>query len=301
VIRGGSNRRGSTLQKARGGKKAASRNIEEIVNKPKAIPADEAVRKLVNPPVVEAGADESVDSVTMHETFEDAVSEVSISAAEDSAPRATKSIGVKAKGKPKKAQASTSQEASVVMDHVQRDIIQAKPTAAKSRITTTQPQSPAPQPKQITPAESPQSSDAENHPPSARPSASAKKTYTPQTTSTRVPLAASTPILSPSKRNVIARLQTAHPWNTIDLNSVFLDSPSGENGPGNGFIGQAMLKAKNGELTSPEKKMSVEEWIHYNAEAAEQDLRTECERMVGIFEREGGRAMRALEGLECIE
>ena len=68
-----------------------------------------------------------------------------------------------------------------------------------------------------------------------------------------------------------------------------------------GLIDDAMAKLKNSELTSPEKKMSVEEWILYNAEIADQNLRNECERMVGIFEREGTRAMAALEGVECTE
>ncbi len=60
-------------------------------------------------------------------------------------------------------------------------------------------------------------------------------------------------------------------------------------------------KVKNGELTSPEKRMTVEEWIQHNAAMAEEKLRGECERMVGVFEREGGRAMQALEGVECLE
>jgi hypothetical protein len=39
----------------------------------------------------------------------------------------------------------------------------------------------------------------------------------------------------------------------------------------------------------------------YNASLAEEKLRGECERMVGVFEREGGRAMRVLEGVVCTE
>jgi len=62
-----------------------------------------------------------------------------------------------------------------------------------------------------------------------------------------------------------------------------------------------MGKVKDGDLTSPEKKMTVEEWIHYNAELAEERLREECERMVGGFEREGTRAMMTLERLEVVE
>jgi len=54
-------------------------------------------------------------------------------------------------------------------------------------------------------------------------------------------------------------------------------------------------------LTSPEKKMTVEEWIHHNAQMAEEKLKNECERMVGAFESEGTRAMHAIEGVECVE
>ena len=56
-----------------------------------------------------------------------------------------------------------------------------------------------------------------------------------------------------------------------------------------------------GELSSPEKKMTVEEWIRWNAKNGEERLKRECERLVGQFEREGGRAMQALEGTECID
>lgn len=57
---------------------------------------------------------------------------------------------------------------------------------------------------------------------------------------------------------------------------------------------------KNG-LTSPEKSMTVEEWIKYNAKEGEEKLRNECERLVGRFESEGNRALRALEGIICEE
>lgn len=47
--------------------------------------------------------------------------------------------------------------------------------------------------------------------------------------------------------------------------------------------------------------MSVEEWIKWHAKNGEEKLRQECERLVGQFEREGARAMRVLEGIECID
>jgi len=52
---------------------------------------------------------------------------------------------------------------------------------------------------------------------------------------------------------------------------------------------------RGGQLTTPEKNMSVEEWIYHNAGQAEQRLKHECEAMVSAFEREGTRAMRVLE------
>jgi hypothetical protein len=59
------------------------------------------------------------------------------------------------------------------------------------------------------------------------------------------------------------------------------------------------MKVREG-LTGPEKKMTVEEWIFYNAIRGEEKLRAECERKVGVFETEGGRALLALEGIQCI-
>ena len=108
-------------------------------------------------------------------------------------------------------------------------------------------------------------------------------------------------MVSPSKLNVIACLKSDNPWSVVDLDTIFLKTSGDENAIGAGVLEDAMAKAKSCELTSPEKKMTVEQWILYNAEMAEEKLRNECERMVGIFEREGTRAMMALEGVECAE
>ncbi len=54
-------------------------------------------------------------------------------------------------------------------------------------------------------------------------------------------------------------------------------------------------------LTSPEKKLTVEEWIRFNAQRSEDHLRDECERLVGRFEGEGVRALKTLEGILCAE
>ncbi|PGH09212.1 hypothetical protein AJ79_05741 [Helicocarpus griseus UAMH5409] len=148
-----------------------------------------------------------------------------------------------------------------------------------------------------TPSPPPQSSDAENRPPSSRPSnrpqSSTSKPYT-----AFVPLATSTPIASPSKpRALPGQLVTSHPWEPVDPEEIFIsDSPNKENANINDI-----LHSINGDLTSPERKMTVEEWIMWNAKNGEAKLRSECERLVGIFEREGGKAMMALEGIECTE
>ncbi|KAJ3497503.1 hypothetical protein NLG97_g1855 [Lecanicillium saksenae] len=148
--------------------------------------------------------------------------------------------------------------------------------------------SPAPSAKQaaLSPSQSPQSSDAENQPPSSRPSASTKRIAL-------APLAATPSRMSPSKRNVIAGLQSTTPWSAANLDAIFGTPKAGadkENGV------ERLLK-QGKELSSPEKQMSVEEWIYFNAGEAEKKLKHECERMVSLFESEGTRAMNVLEGL----
>ncbi|ORY64835.1 uncharacterized protein BCR38DRAFT_408599 [Pseudomassariella vexata] len=149
---------------------------------------------------------------------------------------------------------------------------------------------PAARPAVISPSRSPQSSDAENQPPSSRPSNAANSS---QLAPAPVEIA-STPIRSsPIKRNVniISGLQSSQPWSAVDLDVVF-DHLSKEN-----VIPDGSALEKGLQLTSPEKKMTVEEWIYHNAGLAEARLKGECEAMVSKFESEGGRAMSVLEGL----
>ncbi len=158
--------------------------------------------------------------------------------------------------------------------------------------------------QESTPSPSPQSSDAENAPPSSRP-ASTRPPLAPLSPSknmqmsTRVPLAPGTPRavpLSPSK--IGGGLRSDVPWTSVDVEMIFTNTPGTgkENVNASGTAG-----AKDGALTSPEKKMTVEEWINWNAQKAEEDLRAESERVVGVFEKEGGRALRVLEGIEVTE
>jgi hypothetical protein len=301
VVRGSSSRRGSTMKKGRGGKKATSRNIEEIVHKSQApIPSDEVDEKV---PLAKGKKIVHLEEVSMtEEVFYTPVPEFPQPVPGEPVPKAIKPKVGKPRGRLLKATPEASQPAATV---VEPERVKEAPIHSKAAQPKTQPalalRSPTPTPMEATPSQSPQSSDAENHPPSSKPSAATKKTMTPHSTTKRIPLAATTPSMSPSKRNVIAGLQSLHPWTAVDLETVFMKSPSGENGNRADIFGGAVEKIRNGDLTSPEKKMTVEEWIHHNAQMAEEKLKNECERMVGAFESEGTRAMRALEGVECVE
>lgn len=177
-----------------------------------------------------------------------------------------------------------------------------------------------------TPASTTPQSEAEPHYPSLQPAASVipkRVALAPlQATGSQTPQR--NIMGSPSKRNAIAGLQSSQPWHPADLDLIFsspIKSPSR-----NGDVrhdGYAMADGKENtaqrahhhkhsksvaallrrgtELTSPEKKMTVEQWIYHNAGLAEQKLKRECEAMVAAFEAEGNRAMTVLEGLvvEC--
>lgn len=143
--------------------------------------------------------------------------------------------------------------------------------------------SPAPSAQQpvLSPSQSPQASDAENQPPST----AAKRPALAVLTPTREPA-------SPSKRNVIAGLKTSAPWTAANLDAIFAGTNGDkENGSADKFLKQGK------ELSSDEKRMTVEQWIYFNAAEAEERLKIECENMVSRFETEGSRAMRSLEGL----
>ncbi|GFF69518.1 protein bir1 [Aspergillus udagawae] len=157
--------------------------------------------------------------------------------------------------------------------------------------------SPLPSTSKGSPSSSPQSSDAENQPPTIQTSALRTQLASPSKEKVvRIPLATSTP--SPSKRNVNpGALKTLHPWTPIDIDEILYASMSDKE---NVDVGAALNSIK-GDLTSPEKKMTVEEWIFWHARNGEEKLKRECERLVSQFEKEGARAMRALEGIECID
>ncbi|CAD6588974.1 MAG: hypothetical protein ASARMPRED_003850 [Alectoria sarmentosa] len=175
-----------------------------------------------------------------------------------------------------------------------------------STVVETETICPSPQPRSARstprPAPSTQSSDAENQPPSSRPS-NLRSPLSMQSPSksqiSRVPLAATTPVSSPSRNN-ISKLQTTFPWTAIEMEHIFEGTPTADKENGPFAFGEAGKSAKI-LLTSPEKKLTVEQWIQSNAQRGEEKLRTECERLVGRFEDQGVRAMRVLEGIVCAE
>lgn len=61
-----------------------------------------------------------------------------------------------------------------------------------------------------------------------------------------------------------------------------------------------LLGLTGGNLSTEEKAMAVQDWIGYIAGQAESSLRAEAERIVGIFEREGQRAMGVLLQMPCV-
>lgn len=148
-------------------------------------------------------------------------------------------------------------------------------------------------------AVSPQSSNAENQPPSSRPSA-LRPPLSMQSSSkgqgTRVVLAAATPTTSPSKRNTSC-LQSTLPWTSIDFEKLCIASPAAEK-ENLTLVGSSGSKE---DMTSSEKKLTVEEWIWWNAQRGEDKLRDDCERLVSRFEGEGVRALKTLEGILCAD
>ncbi|KAK7182636.1 AT hook domain-containing protein [Paraphaeosphaeria sporulosa] len=56
-----------------------------------------------------------------------------------------------------------------------------------------------------------------------------------------------------------------------------------------------ITKAVLASLTSPEKRMTIEEFVLHNAKRGEEKLRLECERQIAAFEAEGRRALAALD------
>ncbi|KAF2149232.1 hypothetical protein K461DRAFT_296714 [Myriangium duriaei CBS 260.36] len=198
------------------------------------------------------------------------------------------------------------------------------PTPQKAPVARARtPQAAAPPSTTSTPhsARSHNSSDGENHPPSSNPPASRGPTtkqapiiippaapsppaaitrpFESPAKTIRIPLAAHTPNRSPSRVSPqkLGTLKTTMPWAATDIETVFFPSEAdGQENAGSGVARK--LVELGGQLSSPEKKMTVEEWVRFQALKGEERLKEECERMVWLFEREGTRALGVLGGLE---
>ncbi|CAG8362488.1 unnamed protein product [Penicillium salamii] len=184
-------------------------------------------------------------------------------------------------------------------EHLTENLInQSSPQVQEPRRTSQRSnQALSPPPHQSTPSPSPQSSDAENRPPSSRPSSARPPVQsTPKHPEFRAAVTASTP--SPSKRNPNAGFgPSGHPWTPVDIDEALFGEASDKE---NADLSD-LFKGVKGGLTSPEKKMTVQEWITWNAKNSEDRLKRECERLVGQFEKEGARALRRIEAIECID
>lgn len=143
-----------------------------------------------------------------------------------------------------------------------------------------------------------QSSNAENRPPSARTSLVAGDVKVMLPTPRQAFPGMATPLAqTPTKLAGTSKgLQTSAPWDQVNLDTVFILSPSSNaRGTASSSLGQTLQN-----LSEAEKQMSVEDWILWNAKTAEERLRGECERLINVFENEGARALKSVEGIECI-
>jgi hypothetical protein len=130
------------------------------------------------------------------------------------------------------------------------------------------PRSPAPP---VSP--SPPPSEIENAPPSSRPSS-----VRPPPPTQTIPL-----VFSPG--------EPVATWTPADVELIFQPATPQP---------ADLLALTGGKLSAKEESMTVQEWIEHVAGQAEASLRGEAERVVGVFEREGQRAMGVLEGIVCV-
>ncbi|KAL8799127.1 MAG: hypothetical protein Q9182_006133 [Xanthomendoza sp. 2 TL-2023] len=309
--KGGKKRAATTAKKAKANRKAATMEskIEDVVH----VKVDDPRRNSPKPMVV-VEVPEDQKSIETAPLFDPAtVSETRDT--EDKAPKPKKGRSVKVKADTEKLTpevastepAGPSEDTSMTIgreaDAVSEIPLMSHTAKNNNDADSAQVATPAKKAQSIDETSkmtvTPQSSDVENQPPSARPSAlrpplsthSPSKGQTPQ-----VVLGAMTPTVSPSKRNV-SRLQSAQPWASIDIEKLFVTSPSAAK---ENLLLASSQQAKE-TLTSPEKKLTVEEWIRWNAKRGEDELRDDCERLVGRFEGEGVRALRTLEGIVCAD
>lgn len=144
--------------------------------------------------------------------------------------------------------------------------------------------------------------EASNRRSSRRSRASESKAQTPPSVHHQTTRSPSQPSdvenLPPSSRPERVRPPLSSPgapppeWTPIDIEKVF----EPEDGQALDLFGGVV----NGELSDAEKEMTVQQWVEHVAGLAEANLSAEGERVVSIFEREGQRALVALEGIQIV-
>jgi len=144
-----------------------------------------------------------------------------------------------------------------------------------------------------------QPSDKENDDPASSPFPESERKANPQPSKVTTPttknthqLSDTTPPISPSRITTTA-LTTAQPWTAINLSTIFLQSPDKHKVMPN----QNMLHDVVTQLSAEERNMSIEAWIIHHAIKAEDRLKGDCERLIGVFEENGAKAIRSLEGV----
>jgi len=85
-------------------------------------------------------------------------------------------------------------------------------------------------------------------------------------------------------------------WRPIVISEIFSDANfEKENVDIDMTDTENMADAVLASLTSPEKRMTVEEFVLHNAKRGEQKLRRECQRQIAAFEAEARRALATLD------
>lgn len=113
----------------------------------------------------------------------------------------------------------------------------------------------------------------------------ARRPLSPVRTAVNLPLA-TTP---KSHGKGAGRVPSTRPWTAVDLEAVLANLSTGDG------------EEEAGGLSKREMEMTVEEWVKFSAAQAEFRMTGEAERIIEIFEREGRRAVEAVEGIVTVD
>ncbi|EXJ57528.1 hypothetical protein A1O7_07876 [Cladophialophora yegresii CBS 114405] len=163
------------------------------------------------------------------------------------------------------------------------------PTQPQTQTQQANTHSPSPFPSPAT-----ATSDIENAPPSTRSPRSRPPIPTSSSISPAVPPNANPNHSLEDISSTPGKLMAQPNWIPADVELIFAPTTPAR------AENEILLALTGAQLSSPEKEMTVQEWIEFIAARAEEGLRTEAERVVGVFEREGQRAMGVLERISCM-